>query len=442
MFAFTPAKNLQSKTMGHVRALSLVSDASVGDSTPVLNPHAKAEQQLINALQQLQTIYNDACKTRTQTITIKKSTLEAIGDSLNEAYEYIKQPPISSKTTNPSITEISILDSLSQICSSVLNLEAKYANIEAKVNDTPKTYADIIKLSSIKESKIESKIEQQTQRRKWREELRQERQKYGVTLSLKETDKPEKILSMPAKSIAEQCQQAINHLYVNISESLRVIGVSKLATSIRLQFETEEEAITIRKLHQTKDDIWNTAFQGLKVHVPMYGIVVHGIPMANLPSALMDTPKIKQQLETENHMKAEAIVKITSLCRRKKNPESVQLHHSIIVYLNDQHYANKCISNGFYVDYLHYAAEKFVPQYQRLQCFNCCDYGHRAMSCKRQLRYGKCSKKHNSRECQSTTTHCFQCKSPHEAWHPKCPARIAEKDRLEELMGNTSCLFD
>jgi len=88
-----------------------------------------------------------------------------------------------------------------------------------------------------------------------------------------------------------------------------------------------------------------------------------------------------------------------------------------------------CISNGFYVDYLHYAAEKFVHQCQLLQC-NCCDYDHGATSCKRQPRCGKCGEKHNSRECQSTTAHCFQCKSSHEAWHPKCPARIAEKDRL------------
>ena len=250
---------------------------------------------------------------------------------MNEAYEHIKRPcPVNTKPT-PSITEISILDSLSQICSSVLNLEAKYANIEAKVNDTPKTYADIIKSSSIKESKIE----QQTQRRKWREELRQERQKYGVTLSLKEIDKPEKILSMPAKSIAERCQQAINRFYVNMSESPHIIGVSKLATSIRLQFETEEEAITVRKLNQTKDDMWNTAFERLKAHVPMYKIIVHGILIANLPLTIIDTQKTKQHLEAENHMKAETIVKITSLRRRKRNPESVQLHHSIIVYLND-----------------------------------------------------------------------------------------------------------
>ena len=425
---------------GHVRALSLVSNASVTD-TPVSNPHAKAEQQLVSALQQLQAIYNDACKTRTQTITIKKSTFEVIATAFNEAYEYIKQPcPVNTKPTGPSNTEICILDSLAEIRSTVVNLDAKYTNLEAKVNNTPKTYADLVKLSSVKESKIE----QQIQRRKWREEVRQERQKYGVTLSLKDIDKPEKILSMPAKSIAERCQQAINRLFVNTSETPRVIGISKLAKSIRLQFETEDEATTVRKLDQTKKDVWDTAFEGLKLHIPMHGIVVHGIPIANLPLTMMDSPKLIQQLESENHMETDTIVKISPLRRRMKNrnSETVQLHHSIIVYMNDKHFANKCISNGFYVDYLHYAAKKFVPQYQLMQCFNCCDYGHRATSCKRQSRCGKCGEKHNTRECQSTTVQCFQCKGSHEAWHPKCPVRIAEKDRLEELMGNTSCLFN
>ena len=65
---------------------------------------------------------------------------------------------------------------------------------------------------------------------------------------------------MSAKEIAERCQQAINRLHVNIIDSPRIIGVSKLVKSFRLQFETEEEAIIVRKLNETKDDFWNAAF--------------------------------------------------------------------------------------------------------------------------------------------------------------------------------------
>jgi hypothetical protein len=367
-------------------------------------------------------------------ISIQASIIEALEEVIGKfnEHEQARQPNAILNTGNTTI-----LDTLTQIQASVVNLEKRYNDVEAKILDTPKTYAEIIKSASVKESKIQ----QQTHRRKQREELRQERQKYGVTLSLKDTEKPESILTMPAKTIAELCQQAINRLYVNPADSPRIIGVSKLAKSFRLQFETEEEATTIRKLDQTSDNIWNAAIKGLKIHVPMYGIVVHGIPIANLNSTTMDDSKVIKQLEAENNMKTNTIVKITPL-RRRKNRDSVKLHHSIIVYMNDQYTANKCISNGFHIDYLHYAAERFVPQFQITQCFNCGDYGHRATSCKRQPRCGKCGEKHNTRECDSTSVHCFQCKGSHEVWHPKCPARIAEKDRLEELMGNVSCLFN
>ena len=176
----------------------------------------------------------------------------------------------------------------------------------------------------------------------------------------------------------------------------------------------------------------------------MHGIVVHGIPIEDLDTTRMDNRDVIKRLEAKNNIKARTIVKITPLRRRKnRTSDTVKLHHSIIVYMNNQHNPNKCITNGFYVDYLHYTmVEKFIPQYQILQCFNCCDYGHQATNCKRHSRCGKCGENHNTRECKSTTVHCFQCKGSHEAWHPQCPARIAEKDRLEELMGNTLPLFD
>ena len=190
--------------------------------------------------------------------------------------------------------------------------------------------------------------------------------------------------------------------------------------------------------------MWNAAFEGLKPHEPMYGIVVHGVPIANLDVTQMADTAIIKRIKGENHIGTRTITKITPLRRKRRieDKSKTKLHHSIVVYLNNQHTANKCITNGFYVDYLHYAAEKFVPQYQLMQCFNCCDYGHKATSCKRHSRCGKCGKKHNTRECTSTKAQCFHCKGSHEAWHSECPANIAEKAQLEELSGNASYIFN
>ena len=52
-------------------------------STPTTDSeHSKAELLILRVLQQLQIIYDDACKTCTQTITIKKAAFEAIGNGL------------------------------------------------------------------------------------------------------------------------------------------------------------------------------------------------------------------------------------------------------------------------------------------------------------------------------------------------------------------------
>lgn len=418
-------------------------ETATNNSTTNGHLHLEAERLLFNALQQLQSLYNEASKTRAQTITIKKADFESIGNGLQQAYEHLKQPcACGMGNASPSKVENTILDTLTQIQGSIATLETKYNDIESKITNAPKTYADIIKSASSKASKIE----QRTERRKRREEIRKEREKYGVTLSLKDMtmNKQQSILAMSAKAIAEHCQSAIDRLYVNSSDAPRIIGVSKLAKSFRIQFTTEDEADTIHKLNQNKDDIWNVAFEGLKLYEPMYGIVVHGIPTADLNTTMMDDKEVINRLEAENDIKAGTIVKITPLRRQKnRTPDSVKLHHSIVVYMNNQHKANKCIVNGFYVDYVHYnAVQRFTPQYQIMQCFNCCDYGHRSTNCKRHSRCGKCGENHNTRECKSTTVHCFQCKGPHEAWHPQCPARIAEKDRLEELMGNTPDLFN
>jgi len=160
----------------------------------------------------------------------------------------------------------------------------------------------------------------------------------------------------------------------------------------------------------------------------------------------MTDSEVLLSLEKQNSMRAQTITKITPLRRKRRDTsdiaKTVKLHHSIIVYMKDPSAANRCITNGFFVDWLHYAAERFTPQYQIMQCFNCLDYGHRATNCKRHSRCGKCENKHNTRECTHTgTPYCVQCKGSHEAWHPQCPASLAEKEQLEELMGRSHYLF-
>ena len=79
-----------------------------------------------------------------------------------------------------------------------------------------------------------------------------------------------------------------------------------------MQFETEEGAKTVHGLGKN-DDIWNTAFEGLKLYEPVYGIVIHGIPISDINTINMADPQLTKHLETENNMQPGTIKKITPL---------------------------------------------------------------------------------------------------------------------------------
>jgi len=62
-----------------------------------------------------------------------------------------------------------------------------------------------------------------------------------------------------------------------------------------------------------KDNLWSAAFEGLKAHEPMYGIVVHGVPIADLDATRMADLGVLALLEKQNSMRAQPITEITLL---------------------------------------------------------------------------------------------------------------------------------
>jgi hypothetical protein len=64
-------------------------------------------------------------------------------------------------------------------------------------------------------------------------------------------------------------------------------------------------------------------------------------------------------------------------------PPNPYLLQSIVVFTEDPYAADKCIQLGMYINSRRFPAERYAPQLQITQCFNCGDYGHRAAQCKR-----------------------------------------------------------
>ena len=297
---------------------------------PIINPPKdqkpiiKAEPLILGALQQLQAIYNKACKAKKEQITIERTVFESIGKGIQEAYESIKQA-----CNTESKQENTILNALTQIQSSVTNLEKKYDDIETKIMDTPKTYSEIIRSNN---AATGPKIEQKSQRQKQNEALREEREKLDIHLTTKNMSAATKqeIMDMSGKEIAERCQKAIDDALPFRGIGYRIQGVSKLANEIRIKFDTEQAA---SRVCSTLEVNWDTAFPDLKIHVPSYGIVVHGVPINELNTTTMADTKTIEQIETGNNIKTGTITKITPLRRRDDNSSNkAKRCHSIVLY--------------------------------------------------------------------------------------------------------------
>jgi hypothetical protein len=170
---------------------------------------------------------------------------------------------------------------------------------------------------------------------------------------------------------------------------------------------------------------WNTALNanlGIKLHTPTYAIVVHRVPAVQLNEKT--TRDTIDQVEQGNNMPLNAITKITNLLRRNKQhqdtPDKVPQSHSIVLYFNDRQQANYCIKNGIYIDYTRYVGERFCPQSQIMQCYNCHSYSHTAANCQQHTRCGRCGDKHSAEKCKATKPLCLHCGGDHEARHHQC----------------------
>ena len=254
--------------------------------------------------------------------------------------------------------------------------------------------------------------------------MRQLRTRIEVTLQATNASEETKktLAAMSPKQITERCQQAIDKSQI---EGVKLRGVNKLAKSdIRLQCESEEKAKRLQEID------WNSVFKDLKARKATFGLVIHGVLKEEINLSESNTTAVLQQENTNVN-----ITKVTSL-RRKPNTEAK--HHSIIVFTEDSAAADKCIKEGFYINYRRYQPQRYVPYLQVIQYFNYGDYGHRAVHCKQRQKCGKCAEEHHIGECTSEEIKCILCEGNHEVWHFKCPARIAESQRLAEVRNNTS----
>lgn len=271
-------------------------------------------------------------------------------------------------------------------------------------------------------------------KRQQAEEAKRERAQYQFTLSTKlVSDDAKKELSLQhPKEITARCQQAID--LANLASNPKVQGINPIRNDqLRLQFKTIEE------LCELQDVNWSEAYEGLKANKPKYGVVIHGVAKSAIDLTANYDETIKEW-EKDNESKGIKIAKVIPLRRERSEQGTRGKHHSIVVFTHDPVSADHCIRYGFFIDKLCHKTARYAPQYFLTQCYKCHEFGHRATSCKRKEKCGKCtSEDHTTANCASTALKCTNCKerpnheSNHEAWHIKCPAREQENLRLSAL---------
>ena len=245
-----------------------------------------------------------------------------------------------------------------------------------------------------------------------------ERQECEVTLNTNAIDEQTKreLEAMHPKERTEWLQNAINQTKTT-GEKPRIIAVNKLDKGLRLLFKTTNEA------KQAKSTNWTLLTPGLEIHKPKYGIVIHGVPKAELDITNEETA-IKE-LE-ENNESLGLTVKQIQLLRRKLNYAE---HHSLLVFIEDIDTANKCIQKGILINYQIYSTEKYMLQLRIIQCFNCHGYCHRANECKDKQKCGRYGKEdHEIEKCEELKYCCIHCKGEYPAWSFECQARKEESN--------------
>ena len=201
---------------------------------------------------------------------------------------------------------------------------------------------------------------------------------------------------------------------------------------IRICCPSEKEAEELRKLN------WTHAFEGAELVEPQYGIVVHGVSKEEINFERDKPEQIKAKIESSNHG-AIKVTRVTPLRKNTRNPNAET--QSIVVFTTNPEAADECILYAIYIGHRRHSVERYTPQCQIKQCFNCQGYGHKASTCTRTAACGKCGQNHETRKCSSDSLHCIQCKGSHAAWHHECPARQREYQRLETLREGISPLF-
>ena len=326
-----------------------------------------------------------------------KADLIELLEEVIKSRQHLNQPEVTVEVAQPS-TAANRLDAIDQKLEELKTITAtntaKVEELKAIITtSSEKTWAQIA-ASSTDTSTAKAKPTIGPEKVQQREQAKREREQYEITLNatLAKDEIRTLIDKEHPKVIKAQFQKAVDA--AALPSTPKVVSINKLPkNTIRLQFKTTEQAEQSRKASIN----WDIAYEGVKVHKPIYGIVVHGVKFDAI-NLDIDHSDIIKEWEEDNSDRGIKIIKIATLRRIAKHKPTA--HHSLKIYTEDKDAANKCIQRGFVIDSVKHKVERYAPQWHLNQCYKCHGFGHRATFCKRKEKCGKCSKEdHTTADC-------------------------------------------
>jgi hypothetical protein len=314
------------------------------------------------------------------------------------------------------------------------NIENQLAQLTKAIMDPPQTYAQAVQrnIANARNAVENHPLHPVPGIKERAEKLKRERAKTEVVLTTRNAsdDAKNKLMNMSDDVLMNELQQAIADAGM---EQIKIRGAQKIANGIKIRCATDREAEEIRSMD------WSKVFEGANTVETMHRVVYHGVSKFDIDFEKDKPEEIIERIQGANSEEL-MIVGVEPLLKRPRNPNAPT--QSIIISFRCPKQADNANEMGINIERRHYQiSERYIPQCQLRQCFKCQAYGHKASVCTRKARCGKCAQEHETRECQSETIQCANCKGQHCAWSHECSVRQQKREQGEALRNQSSDLY-
>lgn len=207
---------------------------------------------------------------------------------------------------------------------------------------------------------------------------------------------------------------------ISVEDRGRIASLRQLPSGdIALHAVSSEARVALEKSSAWAQGIVGSAVVSRK----KYPVLVHGVRT----SLDANSPGTKNRLENENG-KLHPGLEVLRVAWPKKVAGSGKTHSSLIVEVATAAMANRLIDMGMVESYQACSCELFERGCRATQCFKCYEFGHMAMSCKKDERCSKCGGRHLTAKCAAPADRkrCVNCNGNHESWMRSCPKWVHE----------------